>query len=52
MIVSNLLCRCGYKTVTIVARRRMRLRAEMSEILGRGLRIAGFDNERSYLFTV
>ena len=27
MIVSNLLCRCGYKTVTIVARRRMRLRA-------------------------
>ena len=27
MIVSNLLCRGGYKTVTIVARRRMRLRA-------------------------
>jgi predicted GNAT superfamily acetyltransferase len=30
---------------------RTRLRAEMAEILGRGLRIAGFDVERGYLFT-
>lgn len=30
---------------------RTRLRAEMEERLGRGLRIAGFDVERGYLFT-
>lgn len=30
---------------------RMRLRAQMAELLGRGLRIAGFDIERGYLFT-
>jgi predicted GNAT superfamily acetyltransferase len=30
---------------------RLRLRAEMEELLGRGLRIAGFDVERGYLFT-
>ncbi|GAT71615.1 hypothetical protein MHM582_0079 [Microbacterium sp. HM58-2] len=30
---------------------RLRLRAEMEELLGRGLRIAGFDTERGYLFT-
>lgn len=30
---------------------RLRLRSEMEERLGRGLRIAGFDVERGYLFT-
>ncbi|GAA2883557.1 GNAT family N-acetyltransferase [Microbacterium esteraromaticum] len=30
---------------------RLRLRGEMEELLGRGLKIAGFDNERGYLFT-
>ncbi len=30
---------------------RLRLRSEMEELLGRGLRIAGFDVERGYLFT-
>ena len=30
---------------------RLRLRAEMEQTLGRGLRIAGFDVERGYLFT-
>jgi predicted GNAT superfamily acetyltransferase len=30
---------------------RMRLRGEMEGLLGRGLRIAGFDVERGYLFT-
>ncbi|MDQ0728075.1 putative GNAT superfamily acetyltransferase [Microbacterium sp. W4I20] len=30
---------------------RTRLRGEMEELLGRGLRIAGFDVERGYLFT-
>lgn len=30
---------------------RLRLRAEMEQMLGRGLRIAGFDVERGYLFT-
>ncbi|QMU96518.1 GNAT family N-acetyltransferase [Microbacterium esteraromaticum] len=30
---------------------RLRLRGEMEELLGRGLHIAGFDNERGYLFT-
>lgn len=30
---------------------RMRLRGEMEELLGRGLRVAGFDVERGYLFT-
>jgi predicted GNAT superfamily acetyltransferase len=30
---------------------RLRLRAEMEELLGRGLRIAGFEPERGYLFT-
>ncbi|HWS49857.1 MAG TPA: GNAT family N-acetyltransferase [Microbacterium sp.] len=30
---------------------RLRLRAEMEELLGRSLRIAGFDVERGYLFT-
>jgi len=30
---------------------RLRLRGEMEELLGRGLRIAGFDTERGYLFT-
>ncbi|MBO0980891.1 GNAT family N-acetyltransferase [Microbacterium sp. SD291] len=30
---------------------RLRLRAQMEETLGRGLRIAGFDTKRGYLFT-
>src|SRR5690606_38686565 len=30
---------------------RMRLRGEIEELRGRGLRIAGFDVERGYLFT-
>ncbi|WP_309066146.1 GNAT family N-acetyltransferase [Microbacterium sp.] len=30
---------------------RLRLRGQMEELLGRGLRIAGFDVERGYLFT-
>ncbi|MEV7619549.1 GNAT family N-acetyltransferase [Microbacterium sp. NPDC089321] len=30
---------------------RLRLRGEMEELLGRGLKIAGFDNARGYLFT-
>ena len=30
---------------------RLRVRAQMEELLGRGLRIAGFDVERGYLFT-
>ncbi|WP_313354434.1 GNAT family N-acetyltransferase [Microbacterium sp.] len=30
---------------------RLRLRGEMEQLLGRGLRIAGFDTERGYLFT-
>ena len=30
---------------------RLRLRGEMEKLLGRGLRIAGFDTERGYLFT-
>ena len=30
---------------------RLRLRGGMEELLGRGLRIAGFDDERGYLFT-
>jgi predicted GNAT superfamily acetyltransferase len=30
---------------------RTRLRAEMEQLLGRGLRVAGFDVERGYLFT-
>lgn len=30
---------------------RLRLRGEMEELLGRGLKIAGFDNGRGYLFT-
>ena len=30
---------------------RLRLRGEMEELLGRGLKVAGFDNERGYLFT-
>lgn len=30
---------------------RLRLRTEMEELLGRGLRIAGFDVDRGYLFT-
>ena len=29
---------------------RLRLRAQMEELLGRGLRIAGFDTARGYLF--
>ncbi|MFD5226148.1 GNAT family N-acetyltransferase [Microbacterium sp. NPDC058342] len=30
---------------------RLRLRGEMEELLGRGLRLAGFDTSRGYLFT-